>query len=264
MSEPIWDQAMPATPADARASRRRPEIVSLRPTRVALPDLQTLFTFMRDAELRFRSLRLRIEERTLTASGPQTAEIDAAIRHPGRARVTTTRSGSGAVARYDTWLSDAETVWTYTGSSRVATRRPARRAPAGLDLPGLPGKSRVYPPLTPLPRESLPDAFVHPAGFCQNVLATGRTWVAGTTAVAGREGIVVECDHPRSVLVSADRPDHHVQVVADVETGVILRLVESIGGETTRDAEVVSLEVDAPLSDAIFALSAPPDARRIY
>ena len=43
----------------------------------------------------------------------------------------------------------------------------------GLEDRDLPGMSTVYRPLTALPMETLPDTFVHPAGFCQNVLATG-------------------------------------------------------------------------------------------
>jgi len=39
--------------------------------------------------------------------------------------------------------------------------------------------------------ESLPELFVHPAGFCQNVLATGICRVTGTSDVAGRAAIVL-------------------------------------------------------------------------
>ena len=53
----------------------------------------------------------------------------------------------------------------------------------------MPGSARVYEPLTPLPLETLPELFIHPAGYCQNVLATGRTWISGTDVVAGREAI---------------------------------------------------------------------------
>ena len=42
--------------------------------------------------------------------------------------------------------------------------------------------------------ETLPDTFVHPAGLCQNVLATGHCEVTGTDVVAGREAIVLVKD----------------------------------------------------------------------
>lgn len=53
-----WDRAS-SLPAGGRR-RDRAELAALRPD---LPDLDTLFTFMRDAELRFGSLRLRLDER---------------------------------------------------------------------------------------------------------------------------------------------------------------------------------------------------------
>ena len=74
--------------------------------------------------------------------------------------------------------------------------------------------------------ETLPDTFVHPAGYCQNVLATGRCTVTGTDIVAGREAILLECDHPRTTELAGDRPDFHISIAVDRETGVILRLVE--------------------------------------
>ena len=86
--------------------------------------------------------------------------------------------------------------------------------------------------------ETLPDTFVHPAGFCQNVLATGRCTVTGTTVMIGREAILLKCDHPRTIELAGDRPDFRLDLAVDRETGVILRLVETIGGTVGRDAEV--------------------------
>ena len=141
---------------------------------------------------------------------------------------------------------------------------PVRRTIVGLEDPDLPGMSAVYRPLTALPMETLPDTFVHPAGFCQNVLATGACWVSGTADVAGREAIVLDCDHPRTIEIWADRPDHHLQVSFDRETGLIVRLVETIGGATTRDATVVDLGPDAPLPPSAFAFSFPTGTTLIY
>ena len=53
---------------------------------------------------------------------------------------------------------------------------------------------------------------------------------------------------PRTIGIAADRPDHQLQVAFDRETGLILRLVETIGGEVTRDAVVTSLVPDAALT----------------
>jgi hypothetical protein len=255
----LWERAgsLPV-PSDGRL---RPELASLT---AGLPTVEELFTFARDAELRFETLRMRIEERAATAAGEQLTLIDAAIRHPGHARVTTTHPSLGAAAIYETWISDGVIVRTYSAEHRLGTERPVRRRVVGLEDPDLPGMSTVYRPLTALPMETLPDSFVHPAGFCQNVLATGRCWVSGTTEVAGREAIVVESDHPRTIEIAADRPDHHLQVTFDRETGVVVRLVETIGGVATRDAVVVELAPDAPLPPSIFDFSFPTGTTLIY
>jgi len=84
---------------------------------------------------------------------------------------------------------------------RLGTERPVRPRVVGLDDPDLPGRSTVYVPVTPLPMESIVETVVHPGGFAQNVLATGDCWIAGSGRVAGREAIVVECDHPRTIEI---------------------------------------------------------------
>ena len=58
----LWDRAASLpVPVDGR---HRPELASLP---AGLPDVDTLFTFARDAELRFETLRMRIEEWATTA-----------------------------------------------------------------------------------------------------------------------------------------------------------------------------------------------------
>src|SRR5262249_6000613 len=150
------------------------------------------------------------------------------------------------------WLSDGETVRTFSGISRVATERPARHRVRGLESPDLPGTSTVYTPLTALPMETLPETFVHPAGFCQNVLETGVCRIVGTAEQNEREVIVISSSHPRTVEVTADRPDHDFQVWVDRETGVITRLIETIAGELTRDAIVTSIVPNASLQPHAF------------
>jgi hypothetical protein len=260
MSARAWDRAgsLPV-PATGIAT---PEIAALRDD---LPSIEELFTFMRDAELRFRTLRMRIEEHTFTARGEDVVSIDVTLEHPGRAKILSSLgAGDVAATEYDVWLSDGETVQAYTASRKVGTRRPMRPRPRGLESSDFPGASKVYTPVTALQAESLPDLFLHPAGFCQNVLATGDCRITGTTVVAGREAIVLECDHPRTVEVTADRPDFAIRVAVDRSDGVILRLEESQGSRVTRDAIVVTYSPDAALTPSAFAFSFPSDTTFIY
>jgi outer membrane lipoprotein-sorting protein len=255
----LWDRAALVPVADD--GRRLPEVVALPPE---MPSVAELFTFMRDAELRFATLRMRIEERTFTARGEHLVAMDILLRHPGDARVTTTEPGRGTAGNYETWISDGVTVRTYSAPHRLGTQRPVRPWVRGLDDPDFPGFSRVYEPLTSLPMETLPETFVHPAGYCQNVLVTGRTWISGSEIVRGREAIVVESDHPRAVELTADRPDFHVQITVDRADGVILRLVETIGGEVTREAEVVAYDPDAALPPSAFDFEFPEGTTLLY
>ena len=245
--------------------RPRPEIVALPAD--DLPTVGELFTFMRDAELRFDTLRMRIEERTFGVAGEQLAVVEIALRHPSDARVTTTQPALGTTANYELWISDGEVVRTYSAAHKLGTERPVRRSVVGVsgrESRDLPGPSRVYAPLTALPMETLPEAFVHPAGYCQNVLSTGLCRIVGLDEVAGREVIVVECDHPRTIEMSADRPDFRIRIAVDRADGVILRLEESIGGAVTRDARVTEYQPDAPLVPTTFDFTFPTGTTMLY
>jgi len=259
MSTRLWDRAsrLPA-PVDGR---RRAEVAVLP---AGLPDVDQLFTYMRDAELRFETLRIRIEDTTATSVGETLMVIETTLRHPGHARVTTTEPAKGLTGSYEIWISDGDTVRTCSAQHRLGTERPVRRSVVGLEDPDLPGMSTVYRPVTPLPMETLPDTFVHPGGYSQNVLATGRCWISGTADVAGREAIVLECDHPRTIELAGDRRDHHLQVSVDRETGVIVRLRETIGDAVTRDAIVTALTPDAPLQPGVFDFEFPTGTTIIY
>jgi hypothetical protein len=261
MSLTRWNRASYLSPPSAEG--RRPELAAL-PT--DMPTLPELFTFMRDAELRFETLRMNIEERTWGARGETRTLIDVLLRHRGFARVTTSVPARGTRGNYELWLSDGDTVRTYSGISKVATERPVRQRIRGVGAGDrdLPGFSRVYDPLTALPAETLPELFIHPAGFCQNVLASGACRITGTADQGGREVIVVDCDHPRVVEVTADRPDHHLQVWVDRDTGVVTRLVETIGGEVTRDAVATSVVPDAALPRTAFDFTFPSDAKLLF
>jgi hypothetical protein len=254
-----WDRAA-ALPALADG-RRLPEVVALP---ADLPTVAQLFDFMRDAELRFATLRLRIEERAWTARGESLTTLDVTLRHPGDARVTTSHEGPPGTAEYEVWISDGDLVRTYSGVHKLGTQRPVRNRPRGLQDRDFPGPSRVYEPVTALPAETLPETFVHPAGYCQNVLATGRCTVTGSDLVDGREAILLECDHPRTTEVAGDRPDHHLSIAVDRDTGVILRLVEEIDGSVTRHAEVTELSPDTALPASAFAFVFPTGTTMLY
>ena len=254
----LWDRAALTVQT---GERRHPAVASL-PS--ALPTVAELFDFMRDAELRFATLRMRILEETSTTKGQDALQLDVLVRHVGNARVTTSRPGRVLEHDYEIWVSDGDLVRTYAAAHKLGTQRPMRNRPRGLDDPDFPGMSRVYEPVTALPMETLPDTFVHPAGYCQNVLATGRCTVTGSDLVAGREAILLECDHPRAIEVVADRPDFHVSIAVDRQLGVILRLVETIGGEPTRSAEVTDLGPDASLPPSAFDFVFPTGTTMLY
>ena len=80
MATERWDRA---ALVPVRRGERRAEMMALPP---GLPTVEELFTFMRDAERRFETLLMRIEERTYGARGEQVVNLDVAIRHPGHAR----------------------------------------------------------------------------------------------------------------------------------------------------------------------------------
>jgi hypothetical protein len=82
--------------------------------------------------------------------------------------------------------------------------------------------------------------------------------------VAGREAVVVQCDHPRTIEVTADRPDFSVRIAVDRADGVILRLEESIGGRVTRDAVVTAYEPNAPLPPGALDFEFPAGTTFLY
>jgi outer membrane lipoprotein-sorting protein len=122
----------------------------------------------------------------------------------------------------------------------------------------------VYRPLTALPMETLPETFIHPGGYCQNVLSTGDCSVIGLDEVAGREVVVVESAHPRTIEMVADRPDFRIRLAVDRADGVILRLEESIAGIVTRDARVVEYDPNAALTPNAFDFVFPSGTTMLY
>ena len=119
------------TAAASRRSRALPE---------ALPTVAELFDFMRDAELRFETLRLRIEERTQTARGEDVVDDGRRAAPSGRGEGHDDAARRDAARpEYEVWISDGEIVRTYSSAHRLGTQRPVRNRPRGLDDPDLPG-----------------------------------------------------------------------------------------------------------------------------
>jgi hypothetical protein len=254
----LWDRAAVAV---VDGGRRQPAVASLP---AGLPSVGELFEFMRDAELRFATLRARLVERSMTAVGEEETQLDIVIRHPGQAKVTTSRPGQTVGGAYEIWISDGDLVRTYAAAHKLGTQRPIRNRPRGLADPDFPGTSKVYEPVTALPMETLPDTFIHPAGFSQNVLLTGDCIVTGTDRFIGREVLLLRCEHPRTIELTADQPDHRFDLVIDRQLGVILRLVESFGGDISRDAQVTDIQPDAPLPPAALDFVFPTGTTMLY
>lgn len=239
------------------------------PTLVALetdaPTPSQLFRFMAEAELRFESLRMRILDATFGTDGEADEVIEVALRHPGHARIVTRPVEVGLDRQYRLWVTDGAVVKTLDGRAGTGSVRPVRPRPEGLADPDLPSYSRVWMPRTQLPHDSLPEAFIHPRGFCRNVLATGIVSLLGGTTLAGdRASILLRSDHPRTSHLLTDRPDHWLEVGVDRMTGLILLLVEHVGDRATRHAAVTDLELDAVLPDETFTVHYSSDSRLLY
>lgn len=246
-----------------------PQLPALRPPdqptlSTTEPEIPDLFRFMTEAELRVQTLRMRIIDRRTTTHGEETETHEVWLRHPGRAKVISTR-GRPLDRDFDVWVSDGETVHTYDASANLATTRRVPVRPVGVTDPDLPRFAQIYMPVTTLPAETLADMFVHPNGYCRNVLATGVVTRRGTQELAnGREAILLRCDHPRTSHVLTDRPDHWLEVGVDVQTGVVLLLAEHVGEVLTRRAEVEWMAIDETIFDDVFRLHISSDTRVLY
>ena len=238
------------------------------PERVTLPDalpgIEELFRFAREAELRVTSLRMVVAEQLVTARGEEHVRHELWLRHPGQARITTRPGGSDLARDYEIWLLDDGIVTKYSPARKAASRRPMERHVAGIGRPDLPGFARQHQPVTPLPQSSPLEAFVHPHGLLRNVMVTGPLAVVGTQLIAGREAVVVRTAHPRTAKVLVDRPDRSVDVGIDRASGFLLLLEEHVGQTVTRRAETVELVIDPVVPPTAFELHLPADVRMLY
>lgn len=252
-----------------------PDLVPVKPAaslpvaaRVALGDdghrIEELFLFARDAELRVQRLRMDIEERSVTARGEEVVRHEVLLRHPDLARVTTRKSDDPMSRDYEVWIGDGDTIRTYDARHRLASVRTRQLRVSGAGRADLPAFARTRTPRTHLPAGSIADAFVHPHGLFRNVLVTGPLTIVGTRPVAGREAIVVRTEHPRSVEVLVDRPDHWMEVGIDRASGFVLTLTERVAGVVTQHAEVQELQLDPDIPDSAFELHLGSDVRMLY
>lgn len=228
------------------------------------PSLEELFLFAREAELRVRSMRMTIDERSMNAKGEDLVRHEVLLRHPELARVTSTRSDEPLSKDYDIWIGDGDQVRTFSARNKLASVRTRPAQVVGLDSPDLPMYARGREPLTHLPEGSVADAFVHPHGLFRNVLVTGPLAIVGSRMVNGREAIVVLAEHPRSSMVLTDRPDRTVEVGIDRATGFVAWLVEQVGESITHQVEMTSLEIDGDIPDSAFELHLASDVRMLY
>jgi hypothetical protein len=163
----LWDRAA-ALPV-AVDGRRLPEVAALP---AGLPTVAELFDFMRERNYASDADPGRVAPRAATAKS-----VGVSATRPGKGHDEPARRRLGGHTRSGM---DGDLVRTYAAAHKLGTQRPIRNRPRGLADPDFPGTARVYEPVTALPMETLPDTFVHPAGYCQNVLATGRCAVIGT------------------------------------------------------------------------------------
>ena len=67
-----------------------------------------------------------------------------------------------------------------------------------------------------------------------------------------------------STRCSGELGDHTIEIAVDRATGVIVRLVETIGGSVTRDAVVTNLEPDASLPPSAFEFVFPTGTTMLF
>jgi len=226
---------------------------------LGLPSATSLFAFAAGAERRVRTLRMRIEERTVSAAGDAITEFELLVSRP-HARVTT-RKPNGT---YEIWATDGTIVDGYNAATKTATRRPHRAAPTGLDDRELAAHSRIPDGLGPLPAKGWATTFVRPSSFCNSVLAGALLGNVRAATVAGRAALIIDAAAPRTVELAGDRADFRYEVAFDRLTGMLLAVDEYRGARLTRSTAVTALEIDAPIPVSAFVVELPADAVALY
>ena len=154
------------------------------------------------------------------------------LRHPGHAKVTTSRPDTSVGGQYEIWISDGDLVRTY------AARAQARHAATDPQPPARPRRSG---PSRACPRSMSPSRRCRwrrcPTRSSTRPASARTSWrPAGARSPvsdrrSGREAILLSCDHPRTIEL-AGRPAGLTgsRSRSTARPGVILRLIETIGG----------------------------------
>ena len=104
-----------------------------------------------------------------------------------------------------------------------------------------------------------------PELFCPSGLLGGFTLeVLGPVTVAGRDAIAVAAAPRRDVLGSgsAERPYDRVEVAVDAELGILLRRIETSGGELVTLTELTDVTMNPPQAADPARFAPPPGSHR--
>lgn len=223
-----------------------------------IPSDAQLFAFAAEAERRVKTLRLRAEERSVTAAGESVTQTELLVDRP-RARVTTIHGGS-----YDVWSTDGSQIEQYSAASNTYTRRPRRAAPAGLNDEGMPSTVAVGETLGPLPSKGWGTTLLRPGHFCSNVLLSAVLGAVHGTTHLGRAALAVDAAAPRTIDRIGDHPAFRYEVTFDRQTGLLLAINELHHDQLVRSTTVTALAIDAAIPASEFVLEIPSNAFRIY
>ena len=223
-----------------------------------IPSVAQLFAYAAEAERRVQTLRLRAEERSVTAAGESVTQTELLVDRP-RARVTTIHGGS-----YDVWATDGSVIEQYSSASNTSTRRPHRAAPAGLDGEGMPSTVAVGETLGPLPSKGWATTLLRPSHFCSNVLSSAVLGAVYETTHLGRATLAIDAAAPRTIDRIGDHAAFRYQVTFDRQTGLLLVVNELHHDQLVRSVTVTTLTIDAAIPASEFVLEIPSDARKIY
>ena len=187
--------------------------------------------------------------------------MDVVLRHPGDAKVTTTRPGEAARGDYEVWISDGELVRTYSSvhgwgrSGRSATGRAASRTPTPGLVTGLRADHRAAG--RDPPRDVRPPGGVLPERPRHRPLRGRRD--RRRQRARGGPPRVRPSAHDRA---AGDRPDFRIEVAVDRATGIILRLVEIDGRHRSPGRRTSSSSHPTSLCRRRRSISSSPPGRR--
>jgi outer membrane lipoprotein-sorting protein len=247
----------PSGSAPVQTSETRlPAVVSALPG--GLPSLDELFAFAAEAERRVHTLRLRIEDRSITTRGESLSRTEILVDRP-RVRVTTSTGPA-----YEVWTTDGATIEQYNAASNTATRRPHRAPPTGLDDAELPATASHVQTLGPLPGKGWASTFLRPAHFCANTLRSGTLGAIHESTHLDRAALIVEAAAPRVIDRAGDHATFRYRVTFDRATGILLGVSEIHDERVVREAHVSAITLDAPIPASEFVIEMPEGVTKIY